>query len=685
MAGLLELIESPPRPTAAGLQERLVPMLEELARAFGSDRAVVALHDERRDVLRGAGGWNVDPGLVEALEVRASDTHFALAETLQTGIPHRVDDIATETHLHESTRHVFAEMGLKRFVLAPIAGAEGRPVGLVALGRARPFTNEELRAIGPVVMHAAGLVARAQDLGSFRGPTEEHAVEKEWLWWMVNGVGDPVVVTDARNEAVLRNKHAELLFKVGEGDSPGRRHAIRMNNFLFSAALSTWSLAAGRQESRELILVDPVEGDELIFEVITQPALNLVSGERGTIAMLKNVTDIRRITDELRSNLQRLQEADEEIRTERDRLDLILRSVPNAIIVLDNQSQPITMNAAAVRLLGSGRRGGPALERGDQIRLANEAKFTSFISGLSLEPMERKTGELALVDPDSDEPLEMAVAATQVRDSRGGVIASVSVLQDIGRLRELERRRVEQILFDSEKLAATGRLAASIAHEINNPLEAIQNSLYLLVNRITEEDPNHRFLDIARKETARMSRILRGLLGFYRPTATMDPTDVNALVDEAESLLSRRLRERRVRVDKTLAPGLPRIRASADQIKQVLLNLVLNAAEAMPEGGTVSVSTHYLPGGRATLVASGAVQVQVRDTGLGIPEEMQTRIFEPFFSTKEGKGTGLGLWVSSGIVQAHGGTLQVRSGEGRGTTFLMTLPVSGPRVAEGTS
>jgi two-component system NtrC family sensor kinase len=252
-------------------------------------------------------------------------------------------------------------------------------------------------------------------------------------------------------------------------------------------------------------------------------------------------------------------------------------------------------------------------------------------------------------------------------------------MQDVGRLRELERRRLEQVLFDTEKLAATGRLAASIAHEINNPLEAVQNSLYLLSRAVPEGAPERSFLDIATRETQRMSRILRQMLGFYRPTTAMGPTDVNALVLEAEALVAKRLRENSVRIEKELLPTLPLIRASADQLKQVLLNLFLNATEAMPKGGRLIIATQTGGGGELDAYSADAVRIDVRDTGTGISEEAVARIFEPFFSTKMEKGTGLGLWVSHGIVQAHGGTLKVRSRAGHGTTFTITLPIAGPQ------
>lgn len=269
----------------------------------------------------------------------------------------------------------------------------------------------------------------------------------------------------------------------------------------------------------------------------------------------------------------------------------------------------------------------------------------------------------------------MEVTATWVRDQNGAVVAVVSAMQEVGRLRELERRRLQQVLFETEKLAATGRLAASIAHEINNPLEAVQNSLYLLGTAVAKESPERQYLAIAQRETQRMSRILRQMLGLYRSGAAMADVDINALIDEAEALVVKRLRHSKVTMVRDLDPALPKVRASADQIKQVLLNLFLNAIEAMPQGGTLTVATRR---GSDLEPRSESVRIEVRDTGVGMDEETRGRVFEAFFSTKQQRGTGLGLWVSHGIAQGHGGTMKVRSKPGEGATFVVALPVGGP-------
>lgn len=678
-SGALDAHEAVPSEPVAGSdpEASLAPVLDGLARVFGYERSLVALADERGRVLSGRFGRGIADRIAQTFQVPLTDLVDPSVRALSTGVTQRVDDVTSDDRMAPSAREILIELGFESFVIAPLRASGRPPIGVVLLSKGAPASDADMQALVPFTSQAGSLLAQARDVVELRQGGEAHAIEKEWLWWMVNAFADPVVVTDEQNQLVLANQSAELLFKSGKDDSAGKAHAISMNNFLFTAALSTWNLQSAMERTRELTLVDPIEGSELIFEVITSPATNFRIGAKGTTSVLKNVTDLRHVTQELSANIQRLQSADQEIRMERDRLDLVLRNVPNPIIVVDNTNEIVSLNAAAERLFK------PPEDRLTQSRRAqvarrNDAKFTSFLSQLSLDPSPRRSGELRLTDVDTGEELEMQVNANEVRDAVGATVATVSVMQDVGRLRELERRRLEQALFESEKLAATGRLAASIAHEINNPLEAIQNALYLLVKRIPDDDPNAKFLSIAMKETERMSRILRQMLGFYRPVADAAPTDLNALIDEAEALVAKRLRDRSVRIEKVLDPTLPRVMVSSDQIKQVILNLVLNAAEAMPKGGVVTITTESPLGSGSPVTRTDAVRVQVADTGPGIAEELLPHIFEPFFSTKGEKGTGLGLWVSLGIAQTHGGRLQVRNRAVGGSVFSLTLPIGGP-------
>jgi nitrogen-specific signal transduction histidine kinase len=671
-------------------RETLTPMLEGLSRALGYRRAVVALYDPARGALRGTVGLNVPDALVESIEIPMVESDSPLVVALREGVASRVEDARTQSHLSEVALSLLLEAEISSFVVVPLRSSseeyglatwQGRhvpAVGVVILSKDETISDADIERLMPFATQAGTALVRASDVERLKDSSEQHAVEKEWLFWMVNGFADPVILTDADNDIILQNLRAETLFKANPDDSEGKRRAILMNNVLFTAALSKAKLAqnsVGRSAS-DLTLVDPIEGTELLFEMRTLPATNYFNGARGTVCVLTNITDLRYATEQVSQNVHLLQSAEEEVRLERDRLNLVLRSVPNPIILLDIDNQPILMNHEALRLFQAS-----ALDRQGtgraQVCITNEAKFTSFVSQLRLDPAQGMSGEIALTDPDTRDSLIMQVTSTEVRDDLGTVGATVSVMQDVSRLRELERRRIEQILFDSEKLAATGRLAASIAHEINNPLEAIKNALYLLSNKIGADDPNAKFLQIATKETDRVSRILRQMLGFYRPPR-MEPTDINRLIEESEGLVEKHLRQNRVKIENNLDPRLPPVIASADQIKQVLLNLILNAQQAMPEGGTISVATRVSHGTDPEFFMTDSVHIQVRDTGKGIPEEYLPHIFEPFFSTKDEKGTGLGLWVSQGIVQAHGGSIKLRSREGRGTTFSVALPIGGP-------
>ncbi len=231
-------------------------------------------------------------------------------------------------------------------------------------------------------------------------------------------------------------------------------------------------------------------------------------------------------------------------------------------------------------------------------------------------------------------------------------------------VREIERS--QKRLIQSEKLAAIGRLTASIAHEVNNPLQSLRNCLDLAAREGMDEARRQEYLRLAQKELDRLSWIMRQMLDFYRPEAAARQwVDLNELLREVVMLTSAQCESRGVKVSLDLDKDLPRVRAVGFQLQQVALNLVLNALEAMPQGGRLSIRTQ----GRRERVV-----VTVRDTGVGIPREELPRIFEPFYTSKA-RGTGLGLAVSYGIVSAHGGVIEVESDVGAGSTFRIKLPV----------
>jgi signal transduction histidine kinase len=364
-------------------------------------------------------------------------------------------------------------------------------------------------------------------------------------------------------------------------------------------------------------------------------------------------------------------------RRETDQLALLMRYAANPI-VLSAGTALISMNEPAARLFDVSL-APDAEEQSEQINAIarNLTRLRAFLAASQAQDVAEEVhqGELHLTDPRTQEALVMAISASQVPDALGGQQGIVSVLHDITRARELEEHRIRQQIFESEKLAATGRLAASIAHEINNPLEAIKNALYLLVQRSDPDDPDYQFLELAERETERVSRIIRQMLGVSRPSVAVAPTDVNQVLQEALQLLGPQLRQGHVTLTVTLDEHLPLVLASADQLKQVFLNLLLNAKEAMPQGGGLLVQSRLAHEGDAELLAGRHVVVRIRDDGAGIPPEIVPRVFEPFFSTKaERQGTGLGLWVCQDIIQHHGGQIIVRSMVGKGTTFLVALP-----------
>jgi PAS domain S-box-containing protein len=271
--------------------------------------------------------------------------------------------------------------------------------------------------------------------------------------------------------------------------------------------------------------------------------------------------------------------------------------------------------------------------------------------------------------PDGTQPWAN-VTASLVRDENGDPKYIITVVEDI-----TERRRAAEALRTSERLAATGRLAASIAHEINNPLEAVTNLLYLLEQNKSLDDNARGFAKLAQEEVNRVAHIARQTLGFYRDSSRVEAVQVSRLVDEVVALFAAKIRTSEVEVVKELEADAP-IDAFAGELRQVFSNLVANALDAVGRKGKLRIRIN--PARSLRSRGQRGIRVTIADNGPGISREVVERIFEPFFTTKGAKGTGLGLWVTRGIIEKHGGVIRVWSStrQGKsGTAFSVFLPL----------
>ena len=667
------------------LQERLLLALEAISTNFGHRQAAIAIIDERDAELRirAAVGFEGDPS-AKGIEMPL-DSSAACVRVIHDGQP-----LWISMEDDEASQNLFASMRWQTEVFAvPLFGISeipsrpggvrannqywtfepGARMGVLYVGANQESIDFESLTLIKRFAERIGIVASlAAHQERLVGTVTKLQRERQWIESIMKSVADPIVLTDLDNQILLQNRRAEELFSGSANAGEGKRRALKMNDLLFSAYLSSATVSSSEVIQRDITLVDPIEGSDIHFEVISTPAANARGEPLGLVSIFRDVTDLREANEELARNFVKLQQAEAESRRERDRLDLIIENVGHPIVVCDSAGNFILFNRRAELLFQentSFKTSGSAAVR------TNAVKLTSFISTLASASETGRQAEIELIDPEDNRALPMEITAREVLDATGQVTAVVSILHDLTEIRELERRRVEQQLFESEKLAAVGRLAASIAHEVNNPLEAIKNALYLM-QAGAEGDKNTRFLEIARKETERVSHIIRQMLGFARRPGEVDWVDVNQLLEETVVLLEKKMRQLRIRITKSFDDSLPRIKARADQLRQVFLNLIINAQQAIEGDGEIVISTS-----RYEQALQPSIVIQLTDTGVGIAEDDLTRIFDPFFSTGK-KGTGLGLWVTQDIVRQHGGRIEVSSEIGRGTVFSIVLQVESP-------
>ena len=478
-------------------------------------------------------------------------------------------------------------------------------------------------------------------------------------------VADSVFMVNESGTIVAVNKREEQALGYTEATVVGRS--------LFEVvlaghhdALRGWVadiITGQRKVATQEIMVRHADGLETPVEM----DLIRVGADDQLLVMvqLRDITDRKKLERQLqtyREELeQKVRERTREIEETKQYLENLLENANDVIYTLDTE-QRFTYVNSKVEAWGYRKEdliGRPYLALLSKRHRGRRLKSTLDIGAKQVYEVEvvTRTGE----------PRAVMVSVSPLHAVEGTLLGVLGIARDM-----TETKKLEQQIRNSEKLASVGRLAAGVAHEINNPLGGILNCLYNLRKGTLSASRQEEYRASMEDGVQRVQKIVRQLLDFsqqHEPEFAL--TDINHIVDRVLVLTTHLFAPNRIVLETVLGHGLPSVMVDRHMIEQVLMNLVLNAVQAMKEGGTLTIQT---------VVVEGVCLVEVRDTGSGIPPAVLPRIFDPFFTTKsEGEGTGLGLSVSLGIVERHGGRIVVDSEVGKGTTFTLYLPVSRER------
>jgi PAS domain S-box-containing protein len=489
---------------------------------------------------------------------------------------------------------------------------------------------------------------------------------------------DGIVTADARQEIVLFNRGAAKIFGYTPEEVVGQplelllparfRAPHRGQVEGFAKAPASARLMGERRE----VYGRRKDGAEFPAEVSISKFGT--GAEVLFTAIVRDVTERKRY-EAAQRELEHLR-AKAELADTRAKLDAVIRSAQDAIVILDADLKTTLFNPAAEQVFGY-----PA----EHAAGAHVARFlpdglpTDATKSTAPQEVEGRRVDGKPV------PLEVSSSRTEV----GGEAVHTLILRDVTdrkraeeELRETAKQREQaltelrattQQLWQAARLAGVGELAASIAHELNNPLGTVSLRVEGVLAKTPADDPRRKALEVIEQEVERMGNLVANLLQFSRAGRDQVSTvDVCEEVTKTIDLVAHHLRKRQIRVESDFGAGVPIIHADRQQLRQVFLNLFTNAADAMPGGGRLvpRVRTGALPG------SIPAIVIEVTDTGGGIPADLLSRVFDPFFTTKEeGKGTGLGLAICKRIIEQHHGKLEIESTLGAGTTVRVTLPI----------
>jgi len=589
------------------------------------------------------------------------------------------------------------------FPLRGHAAPDGTANGLLLADSIRPEYRADVHwAVGVLGEQMARL--RSRDVLA----ETRFGRERLLLMGTLNAVTDPILLTDAEGRLIVANTVAERFFTAPDDASDGLRQAVALNNMLFSAALSSSALDSGGPSRRELVLVDASEGSDLLFELLSTP---LRSGSDGTViaSVLRNVTDLGRATREIRDSYDRLRLAQAQVRDQGRRLDLIIDSVADPILVTDAAGDIALMNARAERLFAA--QAGASSDVAARVH-GNAARFSSFASGvLASGAQEVSRGEMTLVDPRTNVPMPVEAIAGAVLTRQGELIWIVTILHDrtesverallyeeVKRasleLEERVRVATRELAEQNETLrrqqleleqasALKSQFLANMSHEFRTPLNAILGYTQILLQGISGTiapgqrgnlasiDANARQMLSLVNEVLDLSRIEAG-----RMPISLTQVDVAELIESVMTELRPLIEQSNLAVTAEAAPGLPPIEADQQKARQILVNLLTNALKFTPRG-SICVRARRLP-------QRPAVAVAVQDTGIGIPTGELKSIFEDFrqvdsSTSREHGGAGLGLSISRRLAEMMGADITVHSQVGKGSTFTVSFPLAGAR------
>jgi signal transduction histidine kinase len=526
--------------------------------------------------------------------------------------------------------------------------------------------------------------------------------ERTLLYGIINAVTDPLLLTDTEGRLVVANSRAEMLFSATPDVSEGRRRAIELNNMFFSAALSRTALEDGEPARRELALVDPTDGSDLLFELLSAVVNDPREGT-GIVSVLRNISDLRRATQEIEENYARLRVAEMEARAERDRLNLIIDSVVDPILVADHEGKISLMNAPAERLFTAD---GPVTDAQKRAVRNNDAHIYSFISGLLSTGGEMtRRGELTLADPGSRSPVPVEAIAGKMVSELGELTAIVTILHD--RTEAVERVRLyEQLKRASHELeakvqAATAELArqnellrrqaleleqasaaksqflANVSHELRTPLNAILGYAAMTQHGVAGAitPAQRRNLNRIESNGRHLLALINEILDITRIEAGRMPLQVTRfsiqdLLAEVTSEMEPIIVRSKLAVSLNVPAGLASIRSDRQKVKQILVNLLSNALKFTHHGG-VTIA--------AELTARNELTLTVADTGIGIAETDLAWIFDDFRQVDSTPrraygGTGLGLAICRRLASMLRGMMTVESTLARGSVFTLQIP-----------